>query len=208
MPGGTIALLVAIDIHLGYVLLVSLKDTKTDAFIAATRKIIKEFAGTKTTVQKLLSDNGKQFRARKYLEFCTEPLFSTKLETFTTTYNLQGNPAERVVWDLGEKFRLTFNNKNNELIDHTSWDEHIKKINFVLNHTPKTHGYTPAEVLGMQPFALLKRQKLLPRVHSPTENLKKEIAKIVMNSKSYAPSVAPRSKSFKFTNDVSGYVHV
>ncbi len=204
-PGGTMALLVAIDIHSGYVVAAPLKDTKTDAFVTATKKIIKELAKTKTVVKRLLSDNGKQFRAKKYLEWCGEQGIK---KIFTTTYNPQGNPAERVMRDLGDKFRLIFNSKDSEVMDHTTWAEHVKKINFALNHTPKAHGYTPAEILGVESFAPLQRQKLLPRVRRPEESIKKEITKMVTNSKSYTPSLANRSKPSEFRFDASGYVHV
>ncbi len=42
-------------------------------------------------------------------------------------------------------------------MDHAPWAEHVKIINFALNHTPKARGYTPAEILGIEPFAPLQR---------------------------------------------------
>ncbi len=81
--GGCTALLVALDILSGYVMPFPLKDTKGDAFISTTKKRIKHPKGLNITVEKLLSDNGRQFCGRKYLDFCSQVRIK---KIFTTTY--------------------------------------------------------------------------------------------------------------------------
>ncbi len=81
-----------------------MKSMETDSFITALRKIIQN--------QELLLDNAKQFRSCKFLHF-------RKMEgikkIFTYSYNLQGNPVERVMQNLSDKFRLSLNDPEKEI---------------------------------------------------------------------------------------------
>ncbi len=167
--------------------------------------MIKHLKGLNITVKKLLSDNGPQFRGKKYLKFCSEVGIK---KIFTTTYNPPGNPVERVLRDLGDKFRLILNNPENQTTDHASWDAHIRKVVFTLNNTPKCHGYTPSDILGIGPFAPLRKLKILPRVRNLVAQIKKEIDKITLNTKSYQPSFHTKRNMGKCPFDHKGYVNV
>ncbi len=204
-PGGTMALFVALDILSGFVVTAPLKNMTADSFVGAAKKVIKTFSKSGVSVQKFLSDNARQFRSRKFIEFCSQEGIK---KVFTTPYNPQGNPVERVMRDLGEKFRLTFNNPEAKILDHTAWNTHVKKIVFALNNVPKNHGYTPAEILGLEPFAPLRKYKLIPRVRPPLERVKKEISSMVINTKSARPSFSKKRNPQTFSYDCQGYVNV
>ncbi len=120
----------------------------------------------------------------------------------------QGNPIERVMRDLGDKFRLLFNNPQNQAIDHSSRDGLVQKVIVTLNNTRKIHGYTPSEILSQEPYIPLRKIKILPHVRTPTEKIKKEFGSMVINTQSYAPSMAPKKNQGKYKFDSEGFVHI
>ncbi len=99
----------------GYVIVAPLKNREADAFVSATRKVIRTFKTKNICVQKLLSDDARQFRSKKFLNFCTDEGIE---KIFTNPYNPPGNPVKRVMWDLGKKFRLLYNDTQGKNIDH------------------------------------------------------------------------------------------
>ncbi len=205
-PGGNMALFVALDVLSGYVIVAPLKNMEADAFVNAARKIIRTFKTKNVCVQKFLSDNARQFRSKKFLNFCTDEGIK---KIFTTPYNPPGNPVERVMRDLGEKFRILYNDTQGENIDHRNWDGYLSKIIFALNNTPKSSGYTPSEILGLEPFAPFRKYKIMPRIRSPLDKIKKELTSITMNTKSFAPTISiKKNKLEQYTYDRDGYVNV
>ncbi len=82
--------------------------------------------------------------------------------------------------DLGKKFRLLYSDSDREIMDHRNWDEYLLKITFVLNNTPKSSGYTPKEILGLEPLAPFWKLKLLPRIRTPI-NKHKEFQSLYIN---------------------------
>ncbi len=83
-PGGNMPLFVALDTLSGYVILSPLKNMETDSFVSAARKIFRHFKNLNICIQKFLSDNGRQFRSKKFLNFCTEEGIK---KIFTAPYN-------------------------------------------------------------------------------------------------------------------------
>ncbi len=79
---------------------------------------------------------------------------------------------------------------------------------FTLNNTPKNHGYIPSEILGIEPYAPLPKFKILPRIRDPIARIKKETAKISINTQIYQPSLLPKRTPGKFPFDNEGYVNV
>ncbi len=200
------ALFVALNALSGYVTAAPLKNMETDSFIKAAFNIIKQFEKLGICIQKFLSDNARQFHSIQFVNFCTGAGLK---KVFTTPYNPPGNPVERVMRDLGDKFRLLYCNEDQEIRDHRNWDEYLNKIIFVLNNTPKTSGYTPSKILGLEPHAPFRKVKILPRVRTLGSKIKKELAASTVNTKSFTPTIAMKlCKLDTFTYDSEGFVNI
>ncbi len=174
-----------------------------DSFVKAMHQVIRRFESMGITIQKVLSDNARQFRSQKFLNCCSAGI----RKIFTTPYNPQGNPVERVMRDLRDKLRLIFNDPANQSMDHRNWDKLVKEMVFTLNHTPKSEGYTLAEILGQESFAPFRKQKMFPNVRSLECEIRKKISKLVLNTKSLTPTIKIKSNKFnKYSHNESGCV--
>ncbi len=70
-PRGNIALFVALNILPGFVIVSANKSMKADSFVTTMRKIVQKLKSLEMSIQKVLSDIARQFRSRKFFNYCS-----------------------------------------------------------------------------------------------------------------------------------------
>ncbi|XP_025996545.1 uncharacterized protein LOC113005320 [Solenopsis invicta] len=104
--------------------------------------------------EKMVTDNAGQFKSSLWHKFAEEYGISTAT---TTSYNLQSNPVERVMRELG-RITSTYASQN-----HTSWIGIIPQAERVINATTHSStGYSPNELYYNEQGHLDLLETLIP----------------------------------------------
>jgi len=116
---------------------------KRTTALATTNHMINHYISTYEKPKTIVSDHGVQFNSK---------IWQTRLSnlgippTFTSVYQPQSNPAERVMRELGRLFRL-YNSEH-----HFDWPTYVQYIEWVLNNSVhEATGSTPSKIFLKQP---------------------------------------------------------
>jgi ribonuclease HI len=203
--GGVVAVFVALDRLSGYVSYQPIRSMKADSFIRAMGHVLDEFDALDIPVKAALSDNARQFRSDAWVRFLHGRGIRPR---FTATYNPSSNPVERAMRDLGEKLRLRINTSSVHSSDHSKWFRELKIIQKLLNSTPKVHGYSANQVLGIQDFDPLPVANIVIKAPNPITLAKDKITKLEENIVNYSVKTARRPSPLKFVYDHQGWAHL
>lgn len=133
--GGMEYVFVVLDAFSKLVRLYALKRAIT---LASLDKIINKYIPECGKFKRILSDNGTQFTSQKWKDSLEAQGIKV---VYSSVRHPQSNPTERVMRELGRLFRTFCKTK------HTTWINHIKTIENLLNVT--THlstNYAPNEI--------------------------------------------------------------
>ncbi|KAF4523986.1 hypothetical protein B566_EDAN013828 [Ephemera danica] len=109
----------------------------------------------------VLSDNGTQFPALNWSKKLSAEDITAR---FTSKYNPQGNPCERVMRELGRLFRSYCNDC------HTKWADSLPTIQFLLNVTTRSS-------TDMTPFELQFGDLVYIKIHKLSSKINRKIKK-------------------------------
>ncbi|KAF2887949.1 hypothetical protein ILUMI_18224 [Ignelater luminosus] len=133
--GGATQLLVTVDAFSKFVKLYPLRRATTKAIL---NKLQNDYFPNYGTPQKILSDNGTQFRSQTWINV----LESANIKHIRTcVYHPQGNMTERVNREIGRNLRAFCHMK------HTKWATMTAQVEVWLNQAVhKSTGYAPIEL--------------------------------------------------------------
>lgn len=131
----TIFIFVELDCFLRFVRLFPIKRSTARVI---TNRMIKDYIANHGTPKIIVSDHGVQFVSKIWQNSLTNLGIRT---TTKSVYHPQSNPAERVMRELGRRFRSYCHDQ------HTEWPRYVQYIEWVLNNTiHKATGFTPQEL--------------------------------------------------------------
>ncbi|XP_071574667.1 uncharacterized protein [Temnothorax nylanderi] len=127
--------LVLMDQFSKYVKLYPMRDQRLDTIIEMLESRFFAEIGIPETI---LTDNGGQFLTDRWREYARDKGFSVRR---TSPYNLQSNPVEKVMREIGRIIRTYASQRQR------AWSRILDRAEEVINHTThSSHGYAPCEL--------------------------------------------------------------
>lgn len=144
--GGVRYLCVGVDLFTKHLALYPLKKATTSAIL---NRLIKNYFPEFGKPEKILTDQGSQFKSKKWIDTLREHDVKT---IFTSVRHPQANPVERYMRELSRLFRTYCYNK------HTAWANYVKRFGDIMNSVVhESTGFTPRELhLGKPPVSLVR----------------------------------------------------
>uniref|UniRef100_A0A2S2PES7 RNA-directed DNA polymerase n=1 Tax=Schizaphis graminum TaxID=13262 RepID=A0A2S2PES7_SCHGA len=128
-------ILAILDIFSKHVKLYALRKATT---VTILKKVTEDYLPRFGPIKQILTDNGTQFQNNKWKNRLKELGIHVY---YTTTYNPEGNPVERVNREIGRILRAYCHKK------HTTWVQYLDNIEYWLNNsTHESTGYTPEQI--------------------------------------------------------------
>lgn len=128
---GNVFIFVVLELTSKYVTLTPLKKATGRSI---SKALTQDFLRQVGHVDKLLSDNGPQYRSAQW----RDTLRRHKIKpVFISKYMPSANPAERTMKDLGALCRLYCNKQ------HNTWDKHLAEFQNVVNEMPHSSTLLP-----------------------------------------------------------------
>lgn len=135
--GGLQYILVILDVFTKFVKLYAIKKATAQV---VTDKVMDRYVIEIGQPRKIISDNGTQFRSRKWKTLTT--VLGIELG-YTAVYHPSANPAERVMRELGRLFRLYCHQQ------HCQWASIVSEVENLINCCwHESTGATPIELMG------------------------------------------------------------
>lgn len=129
-------ILTVLDIFSKYIRLYAIRRANTETIL---KRVITDFIPKIGRMTEVITDNGTQFRSRKWIKTFQELGVTTK---FTSSYHPESNPVERANRKIGRLLRTYCHDKP------TRWANWLEHVEYCLNHTSHASTeLTPQQVL-------------------------------------------------------------
>lgn len=187
-------ILAILDIFSKHIKLYALRKATTATIL---KKIAEDYLPRFGPIKQILTDNGTQFQNHKWKSRLKELGIHV---SYTTTYNPEGNPVERVNREIGRILRTYCHKK------HTTWVQYMDNIEYWLNNsTHESTGYTPQQILTGKK-APLSIDKLIPFPNNTEKTDDKLIIQLAYNKLKETARLRNKSKdeNKKFPQYVNG----
>ena len=144
--GGVQAVLVAMDRLSNYVQYQPVGSLTAAVTIKAMDKIINHFTEIGVVIHTVVTDNAPCFRSAEWARFLAGRNVRMKK---VTPYNPNANAVERQMRELGTGLRMRLNHDGEVATSHRLWDRELDFLQNTSNETPKSHRYSPKQILGL-----------------------------------------------------------